>query len=365
VTIKVGILFGGQSGEHEVSVQSALNVRAALDTARFAPVFIGIDKKGIWRLDAPGHPLLTDTKPQIVGDQGVVVIPGPSNGSAELRDAETGKILDSVDVFFPIAHGTFGEDGCLQGMLRLLGVPFVGASVLGSAVGMDKDVMKRLFRDAGLPIGRFVTIREYEREQVSYDVLARQLGLPLFVKPCNLGSSVGISKVESPEEWDAALKMAFRYDTKVIVEEFIKGREIECSVLGEQPPRAALPGEVEVHDAPFYDYDTKYVNEEHAILHVPAKLEPETIREIQHMAVRVFEVVECAGLARVDFFLREDGKVLVSEINTLPGFTRISMYPKLWDASGLPYGALLTRLIELALERFQLESRICHTFDGE
>jgi D-alanine-D-alanine ligase len=242
-----------------------------------------------------------------------------------------------------------GEDGTIQGLLRLAGIPFVGAGVLASAAGMDKEVAKRLMRDAGIPIGGFMALRSWEKRP-SFEEAAGKLGELLFVKPANMGSSVGVSKVHNATEFEAALDEAFRYDKKVIIEEFIKGREIECSVLGNASPRASLPGEI-VAKHEFYSYDAKYIDAEGALLEIPARLPAETVARIQGLALDTFRALECEGLARVDFFLRDDGEVLVNEINTMPGFTRISMYPKLWEASGLGYHELLDELVRLALER--------------
>lgn len=375
---RIGIVFGGPSGEHEVSIVSAFNIYHALNAERYDKTLIGMDKQGVWRVGAEGRPLLVTPEgadglaPESasraasagslrISPAAPAVSPRAQNGRAVLADLQTARVLEKIDVFFPIAHGTFGEDGCLQGRLRLLGVPFVGAGVLGSAAGMDKDVMKRLMREAGLPVPRFVAIRARDRDDVSFDVLSKTLGTPLFVKPCNLGSSVGIHKVSDAESFRAALEDAFRYDLKVIIEEAVAGREIECSVLGNDAPQASVAGEVVPHDE-FYSYHAKYVDPNGASLEIPARLSEEKEREIRDLAVRTFEAVECLGMARVDFFLKEDGAILVNEINTLPGFTRISMYPKLWEASGIGYAELLDRLIALAVERHEAESRLKRSY---
>jgi D-alanine-D-alanine ligase len=254
-----------------------------------------------------------------------------------------------VDVFFPIVHGTYGEDGTLQGLLELAGVPYVGAGVLGSAVGMDKDVMKRLLREAGLPVGDYWVTRSKDVDAFAKE-FGTQLPYPVFVKPANLGSSVGISKAHDAGELPAALSLAAQFDRKIVVEKGIEAREIELSVLGNDDLRASIPGEI-VPAREFYDYQAKYVDDDSRLL-IPAPLTPEQVRDAQHLAIRSFQALECAGLARVDLFLEKPtGKFFVNEINTLPGFTSISMYPKLWEASGLPYSQLLDRLIELALER--------------
>jgi D-alanine-D-alanine ligase len=307
--------------EHEISLLSASNVIAALDRKKYTPVLLKIDKRGCWQM-----------KSEV--------------------------FFRKVDVVIPILHGPLGEDGTVQGLLKLAGVPFVGASVLGSAVGMDKDVMKRLFRDAGLSLARFIILRKGER--CSYGATARKLGAVMFIKPANAGSSVGVSKVKRAKDFNEALRVAFTYDTKVIIEEYIAGREIECAVLGNRQPIVSIPGEViPMHE--FYSYEAKYLDEYGARIEVPAKLTSKQVKQVQQLAVKVFRVLECAGLARVDFFLTPRGKWYVNEINTIPGFTSISMYPKLFEATGIPYAALIDRLIKLALERFDEESRLLTT----
>ena len=355
--LTVGILFGGKSAEHEVSLQSARNVYDAIDRSKFEPVLIGIDKSGKWLLNSDSRSLLSTADPGCIsldpsGDpaalvpesQGLLSTPGCPAGGPKL------------DVVFPILHGPFGEDGTVQGLLKLAGVPFVGSGVLGSSVSMDKDVMKRLFRDAGIPIGKFLAFRSHERLP-SYAEIETALGKPIFIKPANMGSSVGISKVRSEPEFSAAIREAFQYDDKIIIEEYIRGREIECAVLGNENPAASISGEIiPAHE--FYSYEAKYLDENGAILEIPAKLDSETLKHIQALALKVFQTLCCEGLARVDFFLRENGEVLVNEINTIPGFTKISMYPKLWEASGISYTELISRLIELAIARAQKESFI-------
>lgn len=335
---KLAIIFGGQSAEHEVSIKSAKNVFEALDKNKYSPVLIGIDKNGNW--------CKTDDF-SFNGRQVVLV----KNEIVDLADPEK---REKIDVVFPVLHGPFGEDGTVQGLLKLANVPFVGAGVLGSAVGMDKDVMKRLLRDAGLPVGKFLVFRKSER--LDFKEITKELGLPLFVKPANLGSSVGISKARNEEEFLAGAEEAFRYDRKIIIEEFVKGREIEVAVLGNDDPIASIPGEIVVHDD-FYAYETKYLDENGATLEIPAKLSDEEIKKAQELAIKVFRVLECEGLGRVDFFLKENGlpaqagEFFVNEINTLPGFTSSSMYPKLWEYSGIKYDELIDKLIQLALEK--------------
>jgi D-alanine-D-alanine ligase len=349
--LRVAILFGGRSAEHEVSLRSARTVALALDRERFEPVLVGIDREGRWRIESAELLLGRAPLPRELGQGGepLVIEPGARALTAVTRTGELGR----VDVVFPVLHGPMGEDGTVQGLLELLDVAYVGAGVLGSAVGMDKDVMKRLLRDAGIPIAGFVTLRadDSRRDRTAASASVERLGFPLFTKPANLGSSVGIRRVQAPEELGAALDFAFGFDDKVVVEEAIVGREIECAVLGNDQPRASLPGEILVrHRDGFYSYDAKYLDDDGADLVIPAKLAPAEIARVQALAVSAFEALECRGLARVDFFLEPGGRLLVNEINTLPGFTSISMYPKLWEASGVGLTELVTRLIELALE---------------
>jgi D-alanine-D-alanine ligase len=320
-----------------------------------------VDKSGVWHLGSDASFILNVSNPKLIAlnatAPAVIPVEDPAEEGLELREPSSGKVRDRVDVFFPIMHGTFGEDGSLQGFLRLFNAPFVGAGVLGSAVGMDKDLMKRLLRDAGLPLPKFLVMRPNQAKNADYSAVVRELGLPLFVKPCNLGSSVGISKVKKIEELPSALEEAFRYDTKAILEEGIIGREIECAVLGNDRPDASVCGEI-IPRHEFYSYEAKYIDENGAALKIPADLPEGTSERIRSLAVKVFTTLECSGMGRVDFFLKKDGSVLVNEINTLPGFTRISMYPKLWEASGVPYAVLLERLIDLAMERHGEESRL-------
>jgi D-alanine-D-alanine ligase len=349
--LTVGIIFGGKSAEHEVSLQSAKNVYDAIDRSRFEPVLIGIDKNGSWRSMGDSLSLLNTGDPRRISlnSSGEPVALPPA--SAGLLSGANGPKLD---VIFPILHGPLGEDGTVQGLLKLADVPFVGSGVLGSAVSMDKDVMKRLFRDAGLPIGKFLTFRSREKlpsfAEIEAALGSPALHSPFFVKPANMGSSVGINKVRNEAEYANAAREAFKYDVKIIIEEFIPGREIECAVLGNENPIASIPGEV-IPTHEFYSYDAKYIDENGARLEIPAKLDSECQRRIQELSIKAFNILCCEGLSRVDFFLKENGEALINEINTMPGFTKISMYPKLWEASGIGYTELISRLIELALEK--------------
>jgi D-alanine-D-alanine ligase len=258
---------------------------------------------------------------------------------------------------FPVLHGPFGEDGTIQGLFKLHNVPFVGPSVLGSSVAMDKDMAKRLFKEAGLPIGKFVSFSFSEKNKIIFDEIKKVLGLPFFIKPANLGSSVGISKVKDEKEFKKALKLAFDYDTKIVIEEFIKGKEIECAVLGNENPQASTAGEI-IPTHEFYSYEAKYLDNNGAKMKIPANISESLIKEFQDLSIRAFKVLGCEGIGRVDFFLTEDNKIFINEINTIPGFTSISMYPKLWEASGLSYAKLIDKVIKLAMDRHKKESRL-------
>ena len=351
----VGILFGGKSAEHEISLLSAKNVYEAIDRNLFEPVLIGIDKSGHWLLNEAEQFLLNSDNPSLVSlnpEGKPVVLRTENNGMLSTESA--GNV--PLDVVFPILHGPFGEDGTIQGFLKLADIPFVGPGVLGSAIGMDKDAMKRLLRDAGVPTGKFISLRSHERTP-SFAEIEAALGKPFFIKPANMGSSVGINKVHSEEEYTAALADAFQYDVKIIIEEYIRGREIECAVLGNEEPAASVPGEI-IPSHEFYSYNAKYLDEKGASLEIPAKLDEETKKLIQDTAIKVFQVLCCEGLSRVDFFLKDSGALIVNEINTMPGFTRISMFPKMWEASGVSYTELITRLITLAISRFEKERHL-------
>jgi D-alanine-D-alanine ligase len=354
--IRVGVLFGGKSAEHEISLQSAKSIIDALDRDKYEAVLIGIDKSGEWHLrDADQYLLNADDPKEILLDQ--------SRAAVALIPKEDGKHLvslskigeaQSVDLVFPVLHGPNGEDGTVQGLLKLAGIPFVGSGVLGSAIGMDKDVMKRLLRDAGVPIAKFLVCTM--GQEIDFQEIKEKLGVPFFVKPANLGSSVGISKVRSEEEFDEALCHAFEYDHKILIEEFIEGREIECSVLGNEAPIASLPGEV-IPQHEFYSYEAKYLDANGAHFQIPVSLPSDLTEKIQDLAIKAYKTLCCEGMARVDFFLKKNGDLFVNELNTIPGFTKISMYPKLWEASGLPFAQLIDCLIELALQRFEKEQR--------
>ncbi len=357
--IRVGILFGGRSSEHEVSLTSAASVLKALDPNRYEVVPIGITREGKWLVGSAADKLLPG-----VLEHGKPVTPSVDPTGPRLLPLNAGlpsppRSRPEVDVIFPVLHGTFGEDGTVQGLLELAEVPYVGAGVLGSAAGMDKDIMKKLFRDAGLPVVPWLVVlrSEWEKEPARLARrIAREIRYPLFVKPANLGSSVGISKVRNARELAAAMDLAATYDRKILVEKAVDAREIECSVLGNDRPQASVAGEV-IPVNEFYDYEAKYVKEGSELV-IPARLTRKQMKQIQQFSIRAFQAVDCAGMARVDFLLdRRRGKLFVNEINTIPGFTPISMYPKLWEASGLPYPRLVDRLIEFAFERHREKTR--------
>ena len=355
--IKVGIIFGGRTAEHEVSLQSAKNVIEAINRDKYEVVLIGLDKEGKWRLLDEPHFLLNVKNPKLFENskqsKSVALVP---QGGGEIDDLISHRPGISIDVAFPILHGPYGEDGTVQGLLKLADVPFVGASVLGSAISMDKDVMNRLLREAGIPIAGFEVVRHSDKKP-DYQEVVRKLGSPFFIKPANLGSSVGISKVKSEKEFSRALDGAFQYDTKILIEEYIEGREIECSVLGNEHPIASIPGEV-MPKHEFYSYEAKYIDEEGAVLQVPADISNSAAEKIKNLAIKAFTILSCEGMARVDFFLRRNGEVLVNELNTIPGFTSISMYPRMWAASGISYSELIDKLIQLGIERHKREKQL-------
>ncbi|TDQ37415.1 D-alanine--D-alanine ligase [Aureibacillus halotolerans] len=352
--LKVGIIFGGKSAEHEVSLQSAKNIVEAIDPSKYEVVLIGIDKKGQWQLNDASTFLLNEENPALIrlnaSERGVAISPGKDSGQFIATSGSTP--MDQLDVVFPIVHGTLGEDGSLQGMLRLANVPYVGPNVLSSAICMDKDIAKKLLSSAGIQTAKGVSFTSNQKEQITFASIEAALGTPVFIKPANMGSSVGVNKAQNEEEFVQAVEEAFLYDHKIIIEEAIVGREIEVAVLGNEEPEASLPGEI-LPQSEFYSYASKYIDEDGAGLAAPADLTPEQTKAVQESAIAAFQALQCEGLSRVDFFLQPDDTLLVNEINTLPGFTAISMYPKLWEVSGVSYPDLIERLIQLAIERHQ------------
>ncbi|MBL8159139.1 D-alanine--D-alanine ligase [Candidatus Saccharibacteria bacterium] len=347
--LRVGLLYGGQSPEHEVSVQSARNVYRALDTTLFEPILVAVTRTGVWQLADETSLFARDAIEEATGTP-LALVPG---GHGLLVGQGRTEPIAALDVVFPVLHGPHGEDGALQGLLELAGVPCVGPGILGSAVGMDKDVMKRLLREAGLPVTPSVVLRAHEQDAADPVAMLRQLGPTVYVKPANMGSSVGVGRADTPETLKAALSTAFAYDTKVLIETAASGREIECAVLGNTDPAASVLGCIAPRSGDFYSYEAKYLDENGAQFEVPARLPEAVTAAARQLAVKAYTALEAEGLARVDMFIDDAGTILINEINTLPGFTKISMYPKLWEASGLPYGELITKLIHLARERHQ------------
>ncbi len=342
--IRLGILFGGKSAEHAVSIQSAKSIIEHLDQDKYDVLPIAIDTEGEW------HFLKSSDFFQSIEGK---TLPSYHPVGDEIPLVFLPKLLrETIDVIFPILHGPMGEDGTVQGLLKLAEIPFVGAGVLSSAVGMDKDVMKRLLRDAKLPIPKFIVL--YESDSVDKKKIIDTLGLPLFVKPANMGSSLGVVKVENVNELEEAICCALHFDRKVILEEKIFGREIECSVLGNDNLMASLPGEA-IPNCNFYSYEAKYLMKQGATLKIPADLPQDIIQKVQSMAISAFKTLCCEGMARVDFFLCHDGQLFINELNTMPGFATISLYPKLWEVSGMPYSVLIDHLINLAMQRFEKE----------
>lgn len=357
--IKVGVIFGGRSGEHEVSLLSAQSVMAALDREKYEVVPVGITRHGRW-LTGNVVAALTEGKTDV---QTAALLPDPqASGLMELREAgeQAGELtaVTQLDVLLPILHGTYGEDGTVQGLLELADLPYVGAGVVGSAVGMDKAIFKHVMAANGLPVLRWklVTRQEWQMDGTAVlDGLEAALNYPMFTKPANLGSSVGISKCKNRAELEAGINEAAQYDRRIVVEQGVNVRELEVAVLGNENPAASVVGEIRPR-RDFYDYTAKYLaapnSDEYSELLIPAELDAATAVTVQALAIRAYKAIDCAGMGRVDLLLDTDnGALYINEINTIPGFTRISMYPKLWEASGLPYPQLLDKLIELALER--------------
>jgi D-alanine-D-alanine ligase len=361
---RIVILYGGKSGEHEVSLVSAASIVRHLDRKLFEPVLVGISKDGEWHLQdesvaararspegsAPGYGLSIEKGRRVFAAPGRGLVAEGPKGLEEL----------GCDLAFPVLHGSFGEDGTIQGLLEVAGIPYLGASVIGSAIGMDKEVAKELWMLAGLPVVPFVAARASSLQDL--EALAKKAGArfgwPCFVKPSCAGSSVGASKVSGPEDLEAALRAALEWDEKALIEPFVEAREIECAVLGNEDAVAFAPGEV-VPSHEFYDYDAKYLDPEGARLDVPAKLPAERAERVRELAVAAFKACELAGMARVDFFIdKKTGEILLNEVNTIPGFTHISMYPRMCEAGGVPYSDLITKLAELAMERFAKRAKL-------
>ncbi|HWP54976.1 MAG TPA: D-alanine--D-alanine ligase family protein [Pyrinomonadaceae bacterium] len=366
--LRIGIIFGGRSGEHEVSIRSARSVIESIDKSKYEIVPIAITKEGNWLGAAASvklfpmetQRLLAEEK-QGSGDRNVTILGDPSR-SGLVRLGSRASEPERLDVVFPVLHGTFGEDGTLQGLLEMAAIPFVGCGTLASACGMDKVTMKALFKDAGLPICRHTWLLRSDWDNDKNKVIrkiVREIGFPCFVKPANLGSSVGVSKATDKKSLTKAIDLAARYDRKIMIEEEVVGREIECAVIGNEDPRASLPGEYVIHEesARFLDYTEKYSSTGHVEFLVPAKIPKSTVKKIQAMAAVAYKSIDASGLSRVDFFLKPDGELLINEINTLPGLTEVSGFPKMWEASGVPFKNVIDQLIQMAIERHSERAR--------
>jgi D-alanine-D-alanine ligase len=352
--LRVGVLFGGRSGEHEVSLASAASIIRGLDPNKYEAVPIGITKEGHWLAGGGAQKMLPEV---LKTGQRVAMSADPSDSALISLDGDARG--QKLDVIFPVIHGTFGEDGTMQGLLELAGLPFVGAGVLGSAIGMDKDVAKKLLQVAGIPVVPWIAVRRADWERNPQEIrraVEKKFKYPVFVKPATLGSSVGMTKVHSRAEFGPALDLAAEFAMKIMVEHAVNAREIEVSVLGNHDPQASLPGEIVPHRE-FYDYTAKYLEDGTQLL-IPAKLKKSEIKKVRGMAVRAFRALELSGMARVDFFIeKRGGKIFLNEVNTIPGFTSISMYPKLWEANGVPFRELISKLVDLALEQHREKAR--------
>lgn len=360
---QIAIFFGGRSAEHEVSIRSAKNVAKALDRNLFDLQLIGISKEGSWYHFSDESVFdkvtsLSDKKKDHTGSPCTITY---QNSVTEVYLFEKHLKL-KIDLAFPVLHGTFGEDGCIQGLFKMMNLPFVGCGLLGSSIGMDKEVMKRLLLVAGIPSAKYEVI--YSHQKLDFDFLQKKLGLPFFIKPANAGSSVGVHKIKSAQDFNEKTKDSFKYDHKVLAEEFIEGREIEVSVKGlNHECVASVCGEI-IPTHEFYSYEAKYVDENGAHLNIPAQISNEKQSEIQAWARKAFQILECDGLSRVDFFLKKDGSIYLNEINTIPGFTKISMYPKMWEATGVPYSNLITDLIEQGFRKFKREMELLTNYEN-
>jgi len=357
---KVAILFGGRSAEHEISLISAQNVFEALDKNRFEVTLIKIDKQGSLLPVGGDYFLLEEQKKAIT--QGEELFLSPST-KAEKLVTKTGKVFPKVDVVFPVLHGPFGEDGTIQGLLSLANIAFVGCPILASAIAMDKAVTKQLALVNGIPTAAFVILKKFEKGSLSFEDLEKELGLPFFVKPVTLGSSVGVSKVTNKAQYKKALDLAFSFDEKIIIESFVEGREVEVGILGlGSDVKASIVGEVKT-DHDFYSYAAKYTETKGLRMEIPASIPEDTAEKVRELALRAFKSIDGAGMARCDFFLKADGTILLNEINPIPGFTQFSMYPKLWEATGISYGKLIEKLIELAIIRHEAINKLKTTYD--
>ena len=360
----IAIVCGGRSGEHEVSLHSAFYVFNNIDRKKYDVVLIAIDKNGRWYFSRNFDDMV-NIKSQLwkLKTRLTEIVLLKSEKCSQVFSLKQKKNLIGIDIFFPLIHGTYGEDGCLQGFFELLDVPYVGAGVIGSAIAMDKEITNRLLMLEKIPIAKFTVIKKsdtLEERRKNINQAIKKFHFPLFIKPVSLGSSVGISKVFNRKEIDKAIRYAFKYDIEVMIEEFIEGREIECSVLGNLHLKASLPGEIK--SISFYSYKAKYLDPEEAKLLIPAPLSEEIIKKVQKLSIKVFKILKLKGMARVDLFLKPNGRLMVNEANTIPGFTQISMYPKLWQISGIKYSKLLDKLIQLAIQNFNEKKKLSRSY---
>lgn len=354
---KIAIFFGGKSAEHEVSIESAKNILRAINKEKYNVVLIGISQKGDW-FRVSEKKFLSQDYIKVENPKGGRAIPFSKGGSFFLKTKDKDM---KIDVAFPILHGPFGEDGAIQGLFKIFNVPFIGAGILGSAVGMDKDICKKLLRNSGIPTANFLTFNNSQKNKIFFDDIKEVLKTPFFIKPANLGSSVGISKVEKETDFEKAKELAFKFDNKIILEEYIEGREMECSVLGNENPKASIVGEI-ISNHEFYSYKAKYLDKKGAKISIPANISDKMMKKIRNLAIKTYKTLCCEGMGRVDFFLTKKNKIFVNEINTIPGFTSVSMHPKLWEASGVSYSKLIDELINLAIKRHKSEKGLKNTY---
>lgn len=350
---KLCVICGGKSSEHNVSLVSTKNIIAALNKKKYQLSLIGITLDGKWKLLDPAKPFVNSESTATISINltGRDIFIRRKDDQVFIIDDSNGRVIDSIDILFPVMHGAFGEDGTIQGLFRSWELPFVGCDILGSALCMDKDLTKRVLRDSDIPVAKWVTLRKYD-DIPDFQSIVGELGLPVFIKPANAGSSVGVSKVNSESEYWQSIEEAFRHDEKILIEEACIGKEVECAILGNSHPKASPIGEI-VPTENFYDFDTKYLNLTGASLKIPAEINDRIAQKIQDTAIKAFKLLECKGLSRVDFFLKPDDSFVLNEVNTLPGFTATSMYPSLWAHAGLSYSDLLDKIIELAVERYE------------
>jgi len=353
---KVVILFGGKSVEHDISIRSATNIFQYINQEIFEVILVGIDRNGNW------HLCPDTTTPIEQGDPVALALKGKNAGFLNLS---TNQSIQDLDAVFPVLHGTDGEDGSIQGLLKTVSLPCVGSGVLGSSVSMDKLMTKKLLQQAGIPTSKYLNFSFLEKDQITYDIISRKLGLPFMIKPARLGSSVGVKKVKSEDEFEVALADAFQFDNQIILESYVQGREFECAVMGNEDPKASVPGEVILNsEYEFYSFEAKYVDPDAAKIQIPAQLDQPTIERVRELAVASYKALACEDYARVDLFVGNEGEVLINEINTIPGFTNISMFPKLWEHAGIKYSDLITQLIDFAISRNQKLERITTKFDS-